>query len=372
MMRVTKAVASAVLLVGLLVGVPVVLWVVAGSPVPDDLPSMEQVKSTLAAPDYTGAVLVGTLKIIGWLAWVTFAWATAAELVAQVRQRSAPRLRGLGFQQQVAAALIGAVLVGFSWQAAAAAPHRAAGAGLAAPAAVTALVDEVTPVDQHLTDLDPDPEPVATGATATHTVVKGDTLWGLAVQHLGDGTRWREIYDLNAGRQMPDGHVLSDPGWLDPGWELLVPDESSGGSGVVEHTRTVVRGDTLSHIALDELGDANRYPEIYEASTDTVQPDGRHLVDPDLIYPGWQVTIPGAPAVTSDPQEPSQDSTAGHGTGDPQPGASQPGASQTGDTQTAGASEPGTAVPGQPTTQPGQSTETATSGDRGDQWAPSV
>ena len=30
-----------------------------------------------------------------------------------------------------------------------------------------------------------------------HTVVKGDTLWGIAVKYLGNGTRYKEIKTLN-------------------------------------------------------------------------------------------------------------------------------------------------------------------------------
>ncbi len=39
-------------------------------------------------------------------------------------------------------------------------------------------------------------------------------------------------------------------------------------------------GDTLSEIAEDELGDADAYPSIFEASRDTVQADGAHLPTP--------------------------------------------------------------------------------------------
>ncbi|MEM7095080.1 MAG: peptidoglycan-binding protein LysM [Actinomycetota bacterium] len=48
---------------------------------------------------------------------------------------------------------------------------------------------------------------------------------------------------------------------------------------------TVKSGDTLSAIAQQFYGDANRYPEIFEAN----QP---MLLDPDKIYPGQVLRIP--------------------------------------------------------------------------------
>jgi hypothetical protein len=48
----------------------------------------------------------------------------------------------------------------------------------------------------------------------------------------------------------------------------------------------------LWDIAWNELGEPERWPELYEASRRIQQPDGRHMTDPDLIYPGWIVRIP--------------------------------------------------------------------------------
>ena len=48
---------------------------------------------------------------------------------------------------------------------------------------------------------------------------------------------------------------------------------------------TVRSGDTLSKIAKEHLGDANRYPELFEANRPM-------LNDPDEIYPGQTLRIP--------------------------------------------------------------------------------
>lgn len=55
---------------------------------------------------------------------------------------------------------------------------------------------------------------------------------------------------------------------------------------------TVRQGDTLSQIALDKLGNAHRYPEIFKASRDIRQPGGRRLTDPDVIDIGWKLNLP--------------------------------------------------------------------------------
>jgi len=56
--------------------------------------------------------------------------------------------------------------------------------------------------------------------------------------------------------------------------------EKVGGS-----TYTVQKGDSLSKIAKNELGDANAWKKIFEANSDV-------LDDPDKIFPGQVLKLP--------------------------------------------------------------------------------
>jgi MYXO-CTERM domain-containing protein len=64
----------------------------------------------------------------------------------------------------------------------------------------------------------------AGAAAATYTVERGDTLWDIADEQLGDPTAWPEIWERNAGDDMGDGRTFDDPDLILPGWELELAD----------------------------------------------------------------------------------------------------------------------------------------------------
>src|SRR5262249_57824859 len=67
----------------------------------------------------------------------------------------------------------------------------------------------------------PTPAAPTPAPQATIVVQRGDSPWSLAETHLGDGLRWRELWDLNASRAQPGGRTWSAPDApIQPGWEL--------------------------------------------------------------------------------------------------------------------------------------------------------
>src|SRR5690606_36698461 len=120
--------------------------------------------------------------------------------------------------------------------------------------------------------------------------------------------RWTEIADLNPH--------LADPDFLQPGQTLRLPappaTPAPDDGTSEERTYVVQAGDTLSQVAADTLGDAERYPDIAAASSTTVQADGDRLTDPDHIEPGWSLTIPvGATPVSDRADDPPPEVSGG-------------------------------------------------------------
>lgn len=56
---------------------------------------------------------------------------------------------------------------------------------------------------------------------ATHTVKRGDTLWDLAQQYLGDPFQWPQIYQLNKD-------AIKDPHWIYPNQVFNIPGGTAG------------------------------------------------------------------------------------------------------------------------------------------------
>lgn len=76
--------------------------------------------------------------------------------------------------------------------------------------------------------------PPVPGAAATvppdvpgtgHVVERGETLWSIADDELGDPTRWPEVFAANRGRSF-GGTVFDDPALIRPGWDLEIPVET--------------------------------------------------------------------------------------------------------------------------------------------------
>lgn len=57
----------------------------------------------------------------------------------------------------------------------------------------------------------------------TYVVRRGDSLWRIAEEQLGDPNRFADIAELNDGRRMPDGTVFSYVEFLQAGWVLIMP-----------------------------------------------------------------------------------------------------------------------------------------------------
>ena len=308
-------------IVVLLVGIPLALYAVAGNPLPGAVPSGDELLSALTQRD-DGSLFIGILTWIAWIGWASFALGLLIEIPSALRGRKAPRLPALRFQQRTASGLVAAAAVLFTVSpvgvvataGAAEAPTTTQDTGAnvrtvdtpdAAPEqSATTTPEATTPAPQ------PAAQPVAEQAPApppTHVVTPGESLWKIAQDELGDGARWTEIAQLNYGVDQPGGYALDESHWIDPGWTLLLPADAASatlpetGTPAAETTHVVESGDTLWEIADDELGDGTRFPELVDASQDTIQPDGRQLTDPDVILPGWTITVPVAGEVTPEP-----------------------------------------------------------------------
>ena len=270
--------------------------------------SAGDIGTLLTSPD-DGTLALLLVGVFTWGAWALGSVLFGVEILAAIRGISAPRLPGLGLPQSYAGNLVSVaallfiavptVTPAFTPPPAHAAPAPETASRVAAPETAPiaqAPIAEAAPVSADAEE---------TPATVDYTVRRGDSLWKIAQEQLGDGTRFREIVTLNTDA------LRGRADFIDPGMVLHLPSDATptidetAESPRPEETYVVESGDTLWEIADEKLGAGERYPEIFEASRDTVQADGQRLTDPDLIRPGWELTVPGhgaeAPPIVEPP-----------------------------------------------------------------------
>ncbi|MEU4498909.1 LysM peptidoglycan-binding domain-containing protein [Streptomyces sp. NPDC023998] len=285
-----------------------------------------------------GTLFLVVLTGIGWVAWAAFTFSVLVEIVAVLRRRSAPRIKGLGGLQSFASFLIGTIVL--------LAP-TAASAATTGPAVAATTVQTGAEAGTGAT-----PSGKATSAAEEtdwpkHTVSSTSELpWDLAEEYLGDGKRWKDIAALNpeipqlaAGDQyLPKGAVIklpadarpiapatspapaastspaADPktqtppahdevGQQDQGAEQdqADADRTAASDGERPESVTVQEGDSLWSLA-DKYGEPTEWPTIYEANKGEEQPGGGHFNDPNLIYPGQELDLP---PVGEQPEKPA-------------------------------------------------------------------
>src|SRR5947209_19955312 len=215
-----RGAAAAIILLAAVVGLPLTLAETVGNPL--------QQWQALRAGDSSDAVVIAMLATVFYLAWASFVVPLIIETVtlvaARITGRPARRLRLplLGAPHDLARALLGTILLLAAPAASTVTPLAAA---LPAPAQLTASTSQgpapaTSPEAVFRSDV--------TAAAAAHRryVIPASggmrSYWDLAQHFLGDGNRWREIWQLNAGRVHSDGTVMDTPRRLAAGWTVLI------------------------------------------------------------------------------------------------------------------------------------------------------
>ena len=234
----SRALSGLALLV-LVVGIPAGLWLLAGSgPFPTSLPDKDTLTGQL-----TFTTLLNVLLFVVWVAWLFFIVCVAVEIAAARRGGLAQPVPLGGPLQKLARALVGAVLlaevISGGAASAMATPEHSGAEATSSQVAVQQQADadqaddvaQQTRAERRAAHEITQQEHLLGHKVYTVKAPKDgyhDNLWDIAERHLGDGRRYQEIYELNKGLEQPDGRKLQLARLIQPGWNVVMPDDAVG------------------------------------------------------------------------------------------------------------------------------------------------
>jgi len=222
-----RGAAAAAALVGLGVVLPVALARAVGWPLPRTIPSWGAASRALTSGDVADSTWLKAVACVAWLAWAQFAAAAVREAMEQARGRVARPLPGVAWPLQ---AMAGRLVATAALLASALSP-RIPVTPLPLSAVIPAVEVTAGAPALHVVPTAPvAPAPAARADTSpgrTWTVARRDTLWSIAERALGDGERYREIFEMNRGVVQGDGRTLTRPDVIRPGWVLALPSDAA-------------------------------------------------------------------------------------------------------------------------------------------------
>jgi DNA-binding SARP family transcriptional activator len=215
-----RAIGSGTALAALVIGVPLVLTMGVGWPLPRVV-NLEDIRKSLGGSTIADATILKALAVLGWAAWAQVVASVAVEVHAWARGLAAPEIPLARPFQPFVRYLVLALLV-------------SVGTGRStSPAVDLRLAVATTSVEVSADSCPPMPaEDLSSGHEVpapehiAYSVKPRDSLWKIAEEQLGDGFRWRELWELNRGVAQGDGRVLQDPDLLRPGWVLRLPSDA--------------------------------------------------------------------------------------------------------------------------------------------------
>ncbi|TDW76351.1 hypothetical protein [Kribbella pratensis] len=334
-------------------GVPYILLRFFGTPWPDKMPT-----SSMLFDELSIRTVLGIIAFVIWVAWLHFVICLIAEAVAEIRGHGlSPHIPFGGGSQTIARRLIGTVVLiaagaGVSLPVASAVTTS----GPAAPISVSARHGSEQSSTSQFRQTEAASKILAgnqkttTGVRTNHDhqgqVIKYtevrppqgrnyDCLWDIAERYLGEGRRYKEIYDLNKNKLQPDGRRLTNPDLIMPGWQVRLPSDAKGpgvhtvrvsiddrtGKTMVStktttETRTAAKPTVTAKTETKAGGKTETKtsnPTRY--SEQGIEPGSSIVIGTSQSDPGAKNVKPGEPSVSVEPHVPGtgQPGKSGHG-----------------------------------------------------------